>query len=274
MADGLNGKNLSWNLKYSSLTIAAAEQAVPETGIVELKFAFPEIKDGVNATAELVCTSGDKKLVKNIFFFSQNPFAFKKKIYEKMKIGLWAPSGDASVKKLLESLGVVTADVANFAGFKEKLLIIAGIDFSNFSGLDKELVNICSAGTTILIINPQAGSLPLKTENFKNMIFSRNEKIMDFDKKFDVERWGDSMPNDKTMKLIPFDDGVGVEINNNKNGFAFISAKIGKGELVICTWEIFGKADKSPTPLYLLEKLMSEAEKRKAGDPEKEPKGN
>ena len=62
------------------------------------------------------------------------------------------------------------------------------------------------------------------------------------------------------MKLIPFDNGIGIEINDNKNGFTFLSAKIGKGELVIFTWDIFGKADKSPTPLFLLEKIMSSTE--------------
>ncbi|MFA6566628.1 MAG: hypothetical protein WCS96_00300 [Victivallales bacterium] len=259
--DGLSGKNLSWNLKYSGRTIAAAELAVPETGDVELKFTFPEIKDGVSATAELDCQSGDKKLVKNIFFFTQNPFAFKKKILEKMKIGLWASEGDEKAKKLLDSLGVATADVANFADFKGELLIVTGIAFGNFSGLEKDLVNICSGGANILIINPKAGTLPLKTESFRNMIFSCNEKIIDFDRKFDSERWGDFPPNEKSLNLIPLDSGVAIEVAGNRNFFTFMSAKIGKGELVICTWDIFGRIEKSPTPVYLLEILMSESEK-------------
>ncbi|HBC86684.1 MAG TPA: hypothetical protein DCZ94_07010 [Lentisphaeria bacterium] len=265
-ADGLNGKNFSWNLKYSGLTIAAAELAVPETGAIELKFTFPEIKEGVSTTAELTCVSGDKKLLKSIIFFSTNPFAFKKKFLEKMKIGLWAPSGDDSAKKLFESLGVVTSDVANFAEFKDKLLIITGMDFGNFSGLEKELVNICSAGTNILIINPKAGILPLKTESFRNMILSRNEKIMDFDKKFDSEKWGDSPPNEKSLNLVPVDTGAGIEVSGNKNAFTFMSAKIGKGELVIFTWDIFGKIEKSPTPVYLLEKLIAGIKQEATGN--------
>jgi hypothetical protein len=254
--EGLAGKHLSWNLKYSGRTIAAADLAVPDSGVVELKFTFPEIKDGVTATAELVCVSGDSKLVKNIFFFTQNPFALKKIIYEKIKIGLWTPSGDESAAKLLESLGVLTTDVANFADFKGELLIVCGIDFGNFSGLEKELVNICSDGTIILIINPQAGSLPLRTESFKNMIFSRNDKIVELDKKFDSERWGDSSPNEKSLSLIPLDSGVAVSVEDNKNGFTFVSAKIGKGELAVLSWDIFGKIGKSPTPVHLLDKMI------------------
>ncbi len=263
--EGLNGKNFAWNLKYSGLTIAAAELAVPESGAVELKFTFPEIKEGVSAAAEFACVSGDKKLQKIVFFFSPNPFSSKKKALEKLKIGLWAPSGDDTAKKLLESLGVVTSEVANFAEFKEKILIITGIDFGNFSGLEKELINICSTGSNILIINPKAGALPLRTESFKNMIFSRNEKIIDFDKKFDLERWGDSAPNENSLSLIPLDGGVAVEVAGNKSSFTCMSAKIGKGELSIYTWDIFGKVDKSPTPVYLLEKIISDAEKRIAG---------
>ena len=170
--EGLDGKNLAWNLKCSGLTIAAAELAVPESGAVELKFTFPEIKEGVSAAAaEFACVSGDKKLQKIVFFFSPNPFSSKKKILEKLKIGLWAPSGDDTAKKLLESLGGVTSEVANFAEFKDKLLIITGIDFGNFSGLEKDLINICASGSNILIINPKTGALPLRTESFKGMIF-------------------------------------------------------------------------------------------------------
>ncbi|GEM_PF-2902199 len=270
--DGLSGRNLSWNVKYSGLSIAAAELVIPETGIVELKFTFPEIKDGVTATAELTCLAADRKLTKNIVFFSTNPFSFKKKNVEKMKIGLWAPSGDDTAKKIFESLGVVTADVANFADFKDKCLIVSGIDFGNFSGLEKDFNNICSAGSTVFIINPSRGVFPLKTESMKNMIFSRNDKIMDFDKKFDVDKWGDSPPNEKSFNLVAVDNGAGIEVVSNRNGFTFISAKIGKGELVICSWGIFLRTDKSPTPIYLLDKLMSESEKRKTNETEKEPK--
>ncbi|MFZ2656549.1 MAG: hypothetical protein WAX69_16570 [Victivallales bacterium] len=270
--DGLNGKNLSWNLKYSGRTIAAAELAIPESGSLELKFTFPEIKDGVSGAAELVCRVGESKLQKNIFFFSPNPFSQKKKIFENMKIGLWSPEGDDSARKLLGSLGVATTDVANFADFKGELLIVCGIDLGNFPGLEKELVNICSSGSSILIINPAGGILPLKTESFRNMIFSRNEKIMDFDKKLDSDKWGDAFPNEKSLNLVPSDNGVAVVVADNRTGFTFMSAKIGKGELVICTWDIFGKIEKSPTPVYLLEKMMSESEKRRTGEPEKELK--
>jgi hypothetical protein len=267
--DGLSGKNLSWNLKYSGLTIAAAEIAIPESGTVELKFTFPEIKEGGCVTAELTCVSGDKKLLKNIIFFSPNPFSFKKKILEKMKIGLWSPTGDDSAKIILKALGVMTFDVANFADFKGEVLIVCGIDFGKSSGLEKELVNICSSGSNILIINPKAGSLPLRIESFKNLIFSRNEKIIEYDRKFDSEKWCDSSPNEKSLNLIPFDSGVAVKVAGNRNAFTFMSAKIGRGELVICTWDIFGKADKSPTPVYLLEKIISEREKRRIIEPEK-----
>ncbi|MFA6293000.1 MAG: hypothetical protein WC637_14530 [Victivallales bacterium] len=267
--DGMNGKNLSWNLKYSGLTLASAETAVPESGTVELKFLFPEIKDGGTVTAELTCQSGDKKLVKTVFFFSPNPFSFKKKALEKMKIGLWSPSGDDSAKKILEMLGIITLEVANFADFKGDILVVTGIDFTNFSGLEKDLFNICSSGSNILIINPKAGLLPLQTEKFKNLNFSRNDKIVDFDKKLDSDRWGNSQPNENSLNLVPFDNGIAVEVAGKRNSFTFMSAKIGKGELVICTWDIFGKADKSPTPVYLLDKLLSESEKRRMGEPEK-----
>ncbi len=264
--DGLAGRNFSWNVRYSGLTIAAAELAVPETGAVEIKFTFPEIKEGVSATAELVCVSGDKKLQKNLFFFAPNPFAFRKKVLEKNKIGLWSPSGDDTAKKLFESLGVATVDVANFADFKERLLVVVGIDFSNFSGLEKDIGGICSSGSNILIINPAGGALPLKTETFKNMLFSRNEKILEFDKKFDPEKWGDSLPNEKSLGLAPSDSAAALNVADNRNGFTFMSAKIGKGELVVCSWDIFGKAEKSPTPLYLLEKLIAGIKQEAAGN--------
>ena len=267
--DGLSGKNLAWNLKYSGLTIAAAELAIPESGTVELKFTFPEIKEGVSVTAEFNCASGENRLQKNIFFFPANPFSLKKKQLEKIKIGLWSPEGYDIAKKSFESRGVVTSDIANFAEFKGEILIITGIDFGNFSGLDKDLVNICLTGANVIIINPKAGSLSLRTESFKNLILARNDKVTEYDKKFDSEKWGDSPPNGKFLNLIPLDTGVGIEISEKKNTFTFMSAKIGKGELLICTWDIFGKADKSPSPLYLLDKIITESEKRRNGESEK-----
>lgn len=272
--DGLNGKNFSWNLKCSGLALASAELAVPESGKVELKFTFPEIRDGVSATAELTCLSGDKKLMKNVFFFSLNPFSFKKKVLEKMKIGLWSPEGDDIAKKTFESLGVVTSEVSNFTDFKGELLIVTGIEFENFSGLEKEIINICSSGSNILIINPKAGTLPLKTKNFINIFLSRNEKIIDYDKNLDTERWGDSPTNARSLNLIPYDSGLAIEVADNRNSFTFMSAKIGKGELFICAWDIFGMAGKSPSPVYLLEKLIFETEKRRMGESEKEKENN
>lgn len=256
-SDGLSGKSLSWNLKYAGHTIAAGEQQIPENEITEVKFHFPELKPGVIATTEFSCFSGDTKFLSELFFYTPNPFADNKKFLEELKIELWAPENDENAKKLLESLQVPFSMIANFAESKGKVLIVSSIDFGNFSGLSDDFSRICATGTRILIINPTAGSLPLKMKDFKEIVVARNAKITDFYKNFDSELWGNSFPNDKSFKLIPYDNGIAIEIQKERGDFTYLSAKIADGELILCAWDIFGKSDKSPTPVYLLEKLTT-----------------
>ncbi len=255
-ADGLAGKTLSWNLRYANSTAAAGEKAIPENGVPEIKFRFPELKPGITAIAELSCFSGDNKLQKLLSFHTENPFFENTKFLEDLKIQLWEPENKGNASIMLEKFGVPFSRIANFSEFTGKILIVSGIDFGSFSGLSQSFVKMCTDGARVIIVNPESGTIGLDTASFKEISIADNAKIAEFDKNFDCEYWAASAPAERSFRLVPFDGGVGIEIQKRQNGHTFMSAKTEDGELLVCSWDIFGKAGDSPTPAYLFEKLI------------------
>ena len=249
--------NLSWNISYSGAPIASGEQEISESR-ANIKFTFPETKPCVIAKAEFNCFIGNEKLQKNLFFYPPNPFTEKKKFFEDLSIEVWHTEADKGITELFKSLEIPFAEISNFSESKGKVLIIVGIDFSNFPGISDNLLKISSGGARIIIINPVSGRFPLKTAELTEAVLAKNGKIKEFGKNFDDESWGGKTPSSKSLKLASSDGVPVLETDTEQKDFTYCRMQTGKGNLIICAWDIINLSKDSPTPLYLLDRLISE----------------
>jgi len=247
--------NISWNIRYSGAPVASGEQEI-SGGAAKIKFTFPETRPCVIAKAEFNCSCGDEKPKKDLFFYPPNPFSEKKKSLEELSIEVWHTEADGSVTELFKALEIPFSEISNFTESKGKVLIITGIDFSSFPGVAENLIRTASEGTKIIIINP-LGTFPFKTfEPITEILLAGNGKIKEFDKNFDDENWGGKAPSLRSLRLASYDGAPALEITEDRKNFTFCSLKAGKGSIVICAWDIIGSSKASPTPLYLLDKLI------------------
>lgn len=249
--------NLSWNIYYSGAPIASGEQEISESR-ANIKFTFPETKPCVIAKAEFNCSIGNEKLQKNLFFYPPNPFTEKKKFLEGLNIEVWHTEADKGIMELFKSLEIPFAEISNFSESKGKVLIITGIDFSNFPGLADNLLKLSSEGAKIIIINPVSGRFPLKTAELMEILLAKNGQLKKFDKNFDDENWNGNSPSAGSLKLASCDGAPVLEISPEQKDFTYSCLQIGEGSLIICAWDIIRLSKVSPTPLYLLDKLISE----------------
>lgn len=257
-SDGLNGKRLSWNLKYAGRSIAAGEQEIPSTGTTEVKFHFPELKAGVIAATEFNCFSGETKLQNDLFFFHPNPFANETAFFNEQKIGVFQPDDSKSISALLESYGIKSLKLSSIGGFDGKILIVSGINFSGNPGFFESLLNLSQKEIRVIIMSPISGTISLKSESIGRILLAGTDIIPEFNKKYDSYTWNGKQIEETSFKTVPFDGGIALEFVKEKERFSYceIRSSNSKGKLIICGFNIGGLADESPSPAYLFRNLL------------------
>lgn len=246
-----------WNLKYSGRTIAAGEIAQPQNKI-KIKFPFPKLNQGVIASSVFSCTDrqGKNLLTKEIHFYPPNPFANNSLFLTEQKISIWNPSSKGNLKETFKALEVPFEEISSTSQFTGKILIAYGIDFEQFSGIETDIAKLAAKEPIkIIILPPLSGSFKIKSQDYDRIIFARNDIIHEFSKKFDSALWGSTPVPAGSSKITHSDEDISIAIEKKKNGFSFCQLNIGKSKIYICEWDM-ELSGKSPTPLYLLSKLI------------------
>jgi len=246
-----------WNLKYSGRTIAAGEISQAQNNI-KIKFPFPKLNQGVIASAVFSCSDrqGKNLLTKEIHFYPPNPFANNLQFLTEQKISIWNPSSKGNLKEMFKTLEVSFEEVSDINQASGKILIAYGIDFEQFSGIETDIVKLAGKEPVkIIILPPFSGSFKIKSKDYDRIIFARNDIIHEFSKKFDSALWGATAVPAGSFKITHSDEDISIAIENNKNGFSFCQLNIGESKIYICEWDM-ALSGKSPTPLYLLSKLI------------------
>jgi hypothetical protein len=140
---------------------------------------------------------------------------------------------------------------------ESKTLLISGLDFDEFSGIQDEILQFAAKGNKIIIIMPPlAGTIPIASAKYERILFAKNNEIKKFSKKFDSGTWADICIPQKSFKIAFMDDMLSISPENNSKGYSFCKLSVGSSQIIICAWDIAGLAEKSPTPLYLLSKII------------------
>jgi len=250
------GKQLSWSVSFLGATTASGTQAIPASGSVKLVFTFPQTSPGVVAEGALKCSAAGMTLSKPLRFYPENPFADQKEFLRKMAVEVWAASDDDRLAELLAKLEVPFRAIDNLSAFDGKTLLVSGVDFDAFPGAGEDLRKIAAKGALVVALAP-AGALGLDFNLADQVTLGANAQILKFDKKLDCEFWGEGVPAAKALRLGAEDDSPTLEVvDAQRTKLTFCQARYGLGAVIVTTWDVAGKAELSPTPVYLLAKIF------------------
>jgi hypothetical protein len=201
-----------------------------------------------------------------LYFYPPNPFAGYSQFLTEQKISIWNPSSKGKLKDIFKSLEVPFEKVDSIDQAAGKIIIVYGIDFGQFSGIETDIVNLAKKDEVkIIILAPITGNFKIKTKDYDRMIFAKNDIIHDFSMKFDSHLWGTLPASAKSFKVTNSDEDISLSSENGSSGFSFCQLDLGKSKIYLCEWDM-DLSEKSPTPLYLLSKLILNQKKSNQGE--------
>jgi len=263
LVDAPVGERLEWGLYRSDAKIMGGGVQVPDSGVAELSLAFPAIATPANVV--LRCAAAGATLEEPLRFYPATPFADQREFLKRLDIEVWAPDG--RLPDLLRGLDVPFRPLDNLAGFDGRTLLVSGLDCDAFPGVGEELRALCHHGALVLLMPPLKGTLELGLNQADQIILDGDARILAFDKRLDARRWGDGPPAAGTLRLV----GDGPSLRFDQAGgskLTFCQATFGDGVLVATTWDIAGKGELSPSPVYLLNEIFARFQRMaKPGEP-------
>lgn len=253
-------KNISWNMRYCGRTIASGEVSQTNTSEIKIKFSIPKLNPGVIANVLFTCLgkTGKKLLEKQLYFFPPNPFIDRSQYLKKQKIAVWELGESGKLSKLLNSLNVPFTQISSLSELEDnKTVLISGLDYDEFSGIQDEILQFAAKEKRkIIIMPPLSGTIPIASAKCRRILFAKNSEIKKFNRKFDSEKWADVCIPQKSFKIAVFDDMMSISLEKNSKGYSYCELDAGSSQIIICAWDIAGLAERSPTPLYLLSNLI------------------
>jgi hypothetical protein len=275
---GFKGR-LVWNLAEAETerVLARGRGEAPLGGGAKAKMelTFPEVNPGVvlktrlrislvnDANGNVVATQE-----KTIRIFHPNPFADRAKVLKDLKIALYEPDPTGKTAAALKGLEIPFEEERNLAALEERkdtiVVVGEGVSFKEEVGLAEALIKLAARGTTVICLAPSAGTVPIPgTEqgHDEDVSFFRRSIITKLDKRLDHEAWGDGKVIASTLALRAVENSVVGEVIAGPGGWPWLQVDYPptKGRLIVCGFAVVGRWQASPTPRYLLAKMIEHA---------------
>jgi hypothetical protein len=241
---------VNWRLTFFG-RFSESGKFVANANEARIEFKAPNLNPGVTVKGKFTVKSSSKTFGFPIYLYSQEPFIDKAE-FNKLKICVWNLGQDANwIELLLKKHGITFKQTDNFDNFDGDVLLISGIDFNEFSGIAENLFNWCKNGKRIIILAPILGLFPLPSEAFEEFSAFKSTAIHKFNKKFEL------LPTLSTFKHASSDELSSLDFSKKQNGYSFCRIKHGRGEIILCGWDIQGKLKTNPTALYFFKILLT-----------------
>ena len=283
---GMANGRLGWQLAADGRTLARGEAAIDVgasgLGSVALRIAVPAVKAGVILSTRLQILALDSgrevgRCEKPLWVFPEDPFAGRSEWLKSLKIKLFDPTGKTG--KRFAVVGVPCTEIRSMdslAAIKDGLVVIGeGISFREYRGLAGSMNKAAAGGARVLCLAPEAGEVPLpfagsgETTAPSSIKFEREEAVTRLDKRLDPTGWAPDGTSRVAGFAITGERGpVKAEVGNDPGNWSWIEADYAgsKGKCIMCGLGIVGKWDDSPTPRFLLVKLLEEVSGNKIRD--------
>ena len=242
---------------------------------VKISLQTPPVNAGVVLEARLavsVYADGQNKAVavfeKTMWIYPPDPFFERRKWLKELDIVLYDQDPKSKTGEILRNLKVPFEEIRNAAALadlkKGVLLVGEGTSFQEEAGLVEALIQAAGRGMPVLCLAPSAGTFPIpQMENGPtapgSLFLQRQDIIRKLDKRLDAAGWApDNQVVASSLALKAEDGKVVGDIRKGDKGWPWLQLDYPrtKGRLVLCGFALIDKWEASPTPRYLLARLL------------------
>jgi hypothetical protein len=267
---------VQWRLMAAGRTLASRDEAVSlapgKAHIVEFRHKLPPVKEGVVFPLELhiaiAAAKGDDpeaELQTSLYLFAANPFADRKQWLESLQIQLFDPMEATS--KALTALEIPYASLTNLetlSDLKSGVLIVGeGIVWGDYGELGKELLAAAHRGVSVICLAPAAGELHLPFDSPGDaaparISLRRTDVIRELDKRFSLVWSAERAIELRDLTIAAEKDAIVGKATEPGHGWPWVEVQYEKPQarLVWCGLGLIRSWDESPTPRYLLSRLL------------------
>ena len=268
---------VAWSLSVDGRVLARREQSVTvgpgHAAEIETAFELPKGKDGVILQATLVVSvlapDGRATLAgieKPLWVFPDNPLFGRTRWAETLKLSLFDPAGKTAAR--LSELKVPYREITrqdSIPGITDGVLLVGeGLSLKEYRGLASLMNRTAAAGVPVLCLALSEGELIVPTAAESGsclpaaMHFRRNDIIHELDKRFDADGWPPDGKAAATALALRGDRGpvMGEIVADTNTGWPWIELVYGRGRLILCGFPVVAKWQESPTPRYLLLRML------------------
>jgi hypothetical protein len=289
-SDRATDGRVTWELSRESRALARGEVTVQtqagESRTVEFRVPIPEVKEGVvfacDLTVSLVPQGASAQPAtsrRTLWLFPDNAFADRKQWLRDLGIRLFDPekkTAERFAKADIPFTEIRTTDA--LAVVRDGLVVVGeGVSLKEERGLASAMRQAAEAGVPVLCLVLSGGEMPLPTEGASDgggkppvrMAFRRADIISELDKRLDWKTWAPGREATASSLVLSADRRVAaVEAVKGDRGWPWMDVAFeGGGRLVVCGFGIVAGWDGSPSPRYLLLKLLEEmGKKNKMGE--------
>lgn len=282
-------RSLQWQLSAKGGTVARGEVGLAGAagggGAVALRIPAEATRTDVIMPLRLHFTVADAGRAvaggeRTIWFFPDQPFAGRSEWLKKLSIQLFDPGG--ATRDLFQREGIPFREIRSadaVSAITDGWVIIGeGVSFREYRGLSGAMFKAASSGATVLCLAPAEGviflpvSAPRDSGSPSAIRLSRSDVVTRLDKRLDAGGWapaGRSLASSLEIKADR--GGVAAEIGTDPAHWAWLDVEYAstRGACVVCGLGIVGSWSDSPTPRYILARLietMSSDRQRKQED--------
>lgn len=256
----------------------AAECDADKKVEVAIPLKWPSVKAGAILPTRLtlaLVTDGAKEpaLVQDspLWIYSVDPFHERRKWLEDLRVGIYDPIGATAERLNQDKLSFEKIEtLAGLADYGARVLMVGeGVSFREERGLAEELVAAAERGVAVICLAPSGGDLPVPSRDGRQaaptgLLLQQNESISRLDKRLDAVQWG-RVPAKPLYSLQLLREGsqVVADVSPGDEGWSWLEMrfpppdqKAASGRCVVCCFPLIKHWDESPTPRFLLARLL------------------
>ena len=245
-------------LFYAERTLR--RQELPLALPVEFTWRLPSAKPGAVLDLELVVTASGAggaraRYAQPLSLYGRPQTAARQAALAAVKVTVYAP-GDERLAAALRQAGIPFTRVDRLRDLDSRWLLASHLDFAAQPGLSNELLALAGQGTSVLVLPPFTGVVPLPRPPLTAMAFAGPARLRELDPRADLAAWSPAGPLSVAgAALHPLGEGVGLQLAAD-GPWPWVSLQVGAGQVIFCGFDWVTHAAGHPTPVALLLTLL------------------
>lgn len=275
----VNGK-VTWGLTALHRTLGRGDVEIKidkgNPAAIKLRLKMPHVRSGVIENVLLSASfhsdNNDQPWAsyrRDFWVYNSDPFVDRKQWLEELELRLFDPSG--RLAKIFDDTEIPFEGIRTIADLEsiESGLVIVG-EGAKRDTVGQTLFTMAAAGHRILWFAPEKGEIGVPgSENFvgkrpKEFSLAGPNHLETLDKRLDRNAWADAEQTKSIgLKLIGHRNRSIIEIGQRDEGWLWCQTKYSDpdGQLILCGLGLVDGWDASPTPRYMLARLMEQLDR-------------